>query len=92
MARYDVHRRRDGLLLNCQSNLPPQLDTRLVVPLVTYSPPVVIAPKLDPTFTFDGRKLVMLTNLAGAVRLRGMGPRPEHGPSTTRRSKRRSTS
>jgi toxin CcdB len=74
MARFDLYRRSNGYLLDVQSNLLPNVGTRLVVPLfVEGSVPQTIR-KLHPTFDVDGRIYVMATHLMGAVPTAELGP------------------
>jgi toxin CcdB len=74
MARFDLHRARDGYLLDVQSNLITNVGTRLVVPMFpTGSVPRVLT-KLHPVFEIDGEPHLMATHLMGAV------PAPDLGP------------
>ena len=69
MAKYDVYRNPDGpgYLLDCQADLLSDFNTRLVIPLL----PEKVAPKpasrLNPVFTLDGVKVVMVTQFASSV-------------------------
>lgn len=71
MARFGVYRLPDhGLVLDCQSDHVDHLGTRLVVPLL---PPVdmpAALPALHPCFDIGGERLMMATQLAGAVHTR----------------------
>ena len=73
MAQFDVHRLGQGLVLDCQSDLLAQMDSRFVVPLVPRAEAPRIAPRLNPVFAIDGDDYVMLTQAAGAVRSRQLG-------------------
>ncbi len=74
MARFDVHRDiRGRLLLNVQSDLLPELGTRLVVPLMHPSSLPAPLKRLHPTVRFDGEDLVLATHLMAAVPLRALG-------------------
>lgn len=76
MARFDVHRDRDGLLLlDVQADTLPYLKTRLMVPLL----PVADAPRplisiLNPVLNFQDGEVAMMTHYAGAVPDSGIGP------------------
>lgn len=74
MARFDVFRSRSGeqLLLDCQSDMLDYFQTRFVVPLVEESVATRTA-CLHPTFTVNGQKLIMATQLASAVDRRELG-------------------
>ncbi|WP_067733143.1 CcdB family protein [Novosphingobium naphthalenivorans] len=76
MAQFDLHRLANGhgLVLNCQSDLLDHIDSRFVVPLlpVKQAPPPVT--RLNPVFQVDGADYVMLTQSAGAIRRRDLGP------------------
>lgn len=73
MSQFDVHRLADGLVVNCQSDLLEQIDSRLVVPLVSTAEAPKIAVRLNPVFKIDGKDYVMLTQAAAAVRRRELG-------------------
>lgn len=75
MARYDVHRQRNGEpLLNVQADLFADLNTRIVVPLM----PRVIAPKpahrLNHRFEIESVQLVMVTQYMAAMTASELGP------------------
>jgi len=74
VARFDIYRNGDALLLDVQADSLPHLTTRLVVPLY----PIDRAPKplisvLNPALHFDGDELAMLTQYAAAVPKRDLG-------------------
>jgi toxin CcdB len=75
LARFDVHRLANGsiMVMDCQSALLDQIDSRFVVPLVprTQSPPP--ARRSNPVFEMKGEDYVMLTQAASAVRRRELG-------------------
>jgi toxin CcdB len=73
MAQFDVHRLGDGLVIDCQSDLLQQLDTRFVVPLISQADVPIVAQRLNPVFEIDGEEHVMLTQAAAAVRRRELG-------------------
>jgi toxin CcdB len=76
MARFDVFRSRSGeeLLLDCQSDMLDYFQTRFVVPLV-HDGVATRTARLHPSFTIDGQKLIMATQLASAVDRRELGTR-----------------
>ena len=63
----------DGLVINCQSDLLEQIDSRFVVPLVPRMDAPKVAARLNPVFEIDGKDYVMLTQAATAVRRRELG-------------------
>ena len=73
MAQFDVHRLADGLVVDCQSDLLLQIDSRFVVPLVPRSEALKVAAGLNPIFAIDDQDYVMLTQAAAAVRRRELG-------------------
>ncbi len=73
MAQYEVHHLRDGLVIDCQSNLLGQIESRFVVPLVPQAEAPRVAQRLNPVFRIDGEDYVMLTQAAAAVRTRELG-------------------
>lgn len=72
MAHFDIHEVRGGLALDCQADVLRRLPTRFVVPLEPVDPALVISDQLNPCFTIDGQRLVMVTQLAGTVRTRDL--------------------
>lgn len=75
MARFDVYRGlgRADLLLDCQSDLLRDLNTRLVVPLLRPDRAPLPARRLNPVFVIDGIPQVMVTQFAATVALRDLG-------------------
>jgi toxin CcdB len=73
MAQFDVYRLGDGLVIDCQSDLLQQLDSRFVVPLISQENVPIVARRLNPIFNIDGESHVMLTQAAAAVRHRELG-------------------
>jgi toxin CcdB len=73
MAQFDVCRLGEGLVLNCQSDLLEQIDSRFVVPLVPRAEAPKIGRRLNPVFEIGGKEHVMLTQAAAAVRRRDLG-------------------
>lgn len=77
MAQFDVYASAfgGGLLLDCQADLLSHLNTRLVAPLLPPDRAPRPAGGLNPTFEIAGERYVMVTQYAGAVELREMGPK-----------------
>ena len=71
--QFDVHNLGDGLVIDCQSNLLAQIDSRFVVPLVRVAGASIVAQRLNPIFDIGGEQFAMLTQAAGAVRRRELG-------------------
>jgi len=69
MAQFDVHRLNSGeaLVLDCQSDLLDQLNTRFVVPLIPRGQAPAAAHRLNPVFTIAGQEVLMATQFAAAV-------------------------
>ena len=60
--------RGNVLVVDCQSDLLSNLQTRFVVPLRPTE--AVILKRLTPSFTIDGENLTMITTLARAIDVR----------------------
>jgi toxin CcdB len=73
VSQFDVHRLADGLVVDCQSDLLEQIDSRLVVPLLPGAEAPKLAARLNPVFKINGKDYVMLTQAATAVRRRELG-------------------
>ena len=73
MAQFDVLRLGDGLVVDCQSDLLSQLNSRFVVPLVARTGAPKIAQRLNPVFVINGEEYVMVTQAAAAVRIGDLG-------------------
>ena len=75
MARFDVYRRASdrGYLLDCQSDLLGNLDTRFTVPLFLLEDAPKPAGRLNPIFDVEEQKVVMMTQYASAIRKRLVG-------------------
>lgn len=69
MARFDVFANPGGggYLLDCQSDLLSNLNTRLVVPLMPLDNAPEPAARLNPIFQIQGTGYVMVTQFAGSV-------------------------
>ena len=73
MAQFDVHRVRNTLLLDCQSDWLAALPTRLAIPLVKVTRAAMANPRLNPPVDVDGQRLILATQLAAAVPVRSLG-------------------
>ena len=69
MAKFDVHRMRQGgsLVIDCQADLLSDLNTRLVVPLLSINDAPKPAARLNPVLPFADEQLVMATQFAATV-------------------------
>ena len=69
MPKYDVfpNPSGDGYLLDVQSDLLNELNSRLVVPLLPAFSAPKPAKRLNPTFDFEDQQVVMATQFMGAV-------------------------
>ena len=69
MAKYDVFSNpsSDGFLLDVQTDLLSDLNTRVVVPLLPKSRAPKPATRLNPVFDIDGHSVVMVTQFLAAV-------------------------
>jgi toxin CcdB len=77
MARFDVYKRSAvrGYLLDCQSDLLGDLDTRFTVPLFLFEDAPRPAGRLNPVFSINGERVVMMTQYASAIRRNLVGSR-----------------
>jgi len=77
MRQFDVVKNRRSsdypLVVVLQSDLLSGLSTRWVAPLALASALPRPITRLNPTLVVGGKKYVVLTQLAGAVRLEGLG-------------------
>lgn len=67
MARYDVYRSPDGYMLDVQTDLLDDLDTRIVVPLLPVGQAPKIAKFLNPSFEIDGDLHMLAMQYLAAV-------------------------
>ncbi|HQT25907.1 MAG TPA: CcdB family protein [Burkholderiales bacterium] len=69
MSRFDVYRNEDGpgFLLDVQTNLLDNLNTRVVVPLLPIDRAPIPAKILNPVFEIDGISVSMVTQFMAAV-------------------------
>lgn len=69
MAQFDVHWiDSGGLVLDCQADVFRGIGTRFVVPLMPEGEGPPTNPRLHPRFDVNGETLVMMTELATAIR------------------------
>lgn len=73
MALYDVHRLGPSLVLDVQATLLDGLATRIVIPLIPETKVAQPIGELNPVFTHQGKKYLLLTQALAAVPLREMG-------------------
>jgi toxin CcdB len=64
----------DGFLLDVQSDLLSDLNTRVVVPLLALASASKSATRLNPTFDINGDRVVMVTQFMGAVPVGMLAP------------------
>jgi len=69
-----VHRLATGLVVDCQSDLLDVIDTRFVIPLAPELFSAIAARRLNPVFTVDGQRFVLVTQQAAAVPRSALGP------------------
>ena len=69
MPKYDIYPNPsgDGYLLDVQTDLLSDLNTRVVVPLLPTSKAPKPANRLNPIFELDGESVVMVTQFMAAV-------------------------
>lgn len=69
MAKYDVYPNPsgEGYLLNIQSDLLTDLNTRIVVPLIESNSAPKPAKRLNPVFRIGQVEVVMVTQFMAAV-------------------------
>ena len=69
MPKYDVfpNPSGDGFLLDVQSDLLNDLNTRVVVPLLPTASAPKPATRLNPAFDINGESVVMVTQFMAAV-------------------------
>lgn len=80
MARFDVyanpgrHAGSTPYLLDVQSDLLEDLESRVVIPLrrLTHFPKVPLSTRLTPVFTVEGEEFLLETPKMGAIPLRAL--------------------
>ena len=77
MARFDVYRNDGGVgyLLDCQTDLLSDLNTRFVAPLLPEAAAPRPAGRLNPVFEVQGVDHIMVTQFAAAIEVRELGPK-----------------
>jgi toxin CcdB len=74
MARFDVHRGGEGLVLDVQADTLSYLKTRLVVPLFALdAAPRPLINTLNPVLRFGDDEFAMMTQYAAAMPQRDLG-------------------
>jgi toxin CcdB len=73
MARHDVHRLGKTLVLAVQAPLLDALATRIVIPLIPEAKAPRPIGELNPIFTVQDQKYVLLTQALAAVPLKELG-------------------
>jgi toxin CcdB len=69
MARFDVYSLADGsLVVDCQADFLDEIGTRFVVPLLPRGDGPAPHARINPSLTFRGETLVLVPQLAGALR------------------------
>jgi toxin CcdB len=69
MAQFDVYRMQNGgLVLDVQADIFADIGTRLVVPLMREEATAPTTPRLHPRFLVSGEELILMTELAAAIR------------------------
>jgi toxin CcdB len=76
VAQHEVFRTAHGdYLLDCQSDLLCDYNTRFVVPLISPDDAPKIAKRLNPIFSIAGTTMVMYTQFASSVPARELKER-----------------
>ena len=75
MAQFDVQwlASKEGLVVDCQSELLEHLNTRFVVPVMPRDHAPAPAQRLNPIFVINGREHVMATQFAAAIHKQELG-------------------
>ena len=75
MAKYDVYRTPNGpgYVLDVQSDLLDQLNTRIVIPLLPLDQSPTPARRLNPIFILDQKQCVLVTQFLSAIPLTSLG-------------------
>ncbi len=70
MAQYDICRLNSGstLVLDCQSDLLDQLETRFVIPLIAKNTAPIPAKRLNPSFIVKDQELILFPQFAATIR------------------------
>jgi toxin CcdB len=75
VPQFDVYKLNTGggLVIDCQSDILSQLNTRFVAPLIPLDRAPPAAQRLNPVFAVRGRDYSMVTQFAAAVRVNELG-------------------
>jgi toxin CcdB len=73
MAQYDLYVNGDGYLLEVQSELLDQLDTRIVVPLICASDAPKPMRRLNPIVVVNGKNHVLVPQFLAAIQRKELG-------------------
>jgi toxin CcdB len=73
MAQYDVYRYGNGFLIDVQSDLLDQMNTRVVVPLLPTEEATPRITRLNPLFKLDGADYVFMPQHMAAITVRELG-------------------
>jgi len=73
MARFDIFRVGDALVLDVQADLLNDLPTRMVVPLLPKSEAPPAKKGLNPVFRIDQAEYVLATEFAASVEKSALG-------------------
>ncbi|QAY77980.1 CcdB family protein [Sphingosinicella sp. BN140058] len=73
MARFDIFRMGDALVLDCQADLLSDLPTRIVVPLLPKQKAPPAKKVLNPIFRIDQAEYVLATEFVACVDRRELG-------------------
>jgi toxin CcdB len=73
MARFDIFRMGDALVLDCQADLLSDLPTRIVVPLLPKSEAPPAKKRLNPIFRIDQADYVLATEFVACVGTHELG-------------------
>lgn len=69
MARFDVHRLRDGsMVVDCQADFLKDIGTRFVLPLLPRGEGPAPNARINPEFEIEGERLVLVAQLAATLR------------------------
>jgi toxin CcdB len=73
MAQFDLYRLDGSLVMDVQAELLDRLSTRVVVPLLPEPEAPRSANRLNPIFTIEGARYVLLPQFMAAVPLAELG-------------------
>ncbi len=73
MARFDVYKNADSLILDCQADLLETLNTRFIVPLFDTKTFPIVAERLNPIVSINDNEYVIYTQFAATLARYDMG-------------------